>query len=347
MRRKRWGSPSPGGGPLQLLTAGRVANALAAVLLLALAVRWAPVGKLAFALGGLLPMALFEYGSVAADGPIVGTALLFTALALRARQEGGWTAGGFGGVVACGLVFCVAKPGVYAPLLLLPAPLLLASRARTSNALFQAALLVVVLGCSAAWMRYASSSFVLQKPNLDVAGQAASILRNPGAFATTFALTSVESGFYIPGAIGKLGWLTIRLPTIAYALAVAGLLLCPLAEPRSPSPQPRWWGAWDLLLAFGSYALILTTLYLYWNPVGFDRIHGVQGRYLLPLLGAVSAALCTVVRPHLTDGRRAACTGAILAIILFEVAVTVWTVTQAYGTFYAEPAPTGEAVSVR
>src|SRR5438128_12415915 len=110
-----------GAGPLALLYLGRLANALAALIVLASAVRLMPIGRELTMLFGLLPMAIYEYASVSPDAAVITTAFLFTAGALRAKLRARWTAGQLGVAMASGLVFCGQKP-VYAPLLLVGVP---------------------------------------------------------------------------------------------------------------------------------------------------------------------------------------------------------------------------------
>ena len=104
--------------PLALLYAGRVANAAASISLVAWAIRILPSGRDVALVIALLPMAQYEYSSVAPDGLIIATAFLFTALSLEAAQCGRWVA--WKAIVAAiaAAVFCSIKPP-YAPLLLL------------------------------------------------------------------------------------------------------------------------------------------------------------------------------------------------------------------------------------
>jgi uncharacterized membrane protein len=110
-----------GASPLALLYLARFANALVAVALLTWAVRLMPIRREAVMMVGLLPMAVFEYASAAPDAGLIGTAFLYTALALRAQLKSDWTAGEVVVAGVSGLVFCSQKP-VYAPLLLLALP---------------------------------------------------------------------------------------------------------------------------------------------------------------------------------------------------------------------------------
>ena len=77
-----------GAGPLTLFYLARLTNALVAVVLRSSAARLMPIAPEALMLVGLLPMALFEYASVSRDAMVIGTAFLFSAVALRAQLRG-------------------------------------------------------------------------------------------------------------------------------------------------------------------------------------------------------------------------------------------------------------------
>ncbi len=325
-----------GAGPLMLLTMARLANAVVAVVLIALAVRITPVGKAAFAWAGLLPMASFEYASAASDALLISSTFVFTALVLEIRRRGTVSAGASAGAVACALAFCVIKP-VYAPLLLLPAPLrpppLLRGSRRTGRLLlFQAMLLAVVLGCSATWLHYAAGSFVPGKPGTDPAAQMGYLIQHPIRTAVLMASTAVHSGpALLHGMVGVLGWVSVPLPRLGYALAALGLLSSLAAEPLPARPSGQV--IWDALLVVAGSVLVVAALYAYWNPVGSPMVDGLQGRYFLPLLPAALAAFGAAVPIRTVANVRRAALATTLAVILLEGLVTSWTVQQAFGAF--------------
>lgn len=317
-----------GAGPLWLLTAGRLANGFAAALLLALAVRITPIGKLAFAVSGLLPMALFEFGSTAVDAPLISSAFLFAAITLEARQVG-WSNQRFAIALACALIFFVAKP-VYAPLLLMAVPPRMDG---TRGWRFQAILLVVALVCGAAWFRYAGPSFTVPRLGANVPAQRDFVLHHPLAYLSVLARTvEVWWQFYWQSLVGILGWLNVPLPGFVYTLAAVGLLLSVVGMPPTGRRQPLWLSAWDLALAAGAFALIITSLYVYWTPPHQAFAEGVQGRYLFPMLPMICAALVSLSPLPINAVWRQRVGVAVCGIILVDAAVTLWTVLQAYGT---------------
>jgi hypothetical protein len=175
-----------GAGPLALLYVARLANVLVALALLTWAVRIMPVGREAVMVVGLLPMAAFEYASVSPDAAIIGTAFLFTAVALRAQLRGRWTADEVAVAAVSGLVFCSLKP-VYAPLLVLALPAALTRGRMKHTLLVHAIILVVGLGGTVIWLHFASSVRVLRFPGTsaltqrEVTGRRSSLARMASA----------------------------------------------------------------------------------------------------------------------------------------------------------------------
>jgi uncharacterized membrane protein len=80
-------------------------------------------------------------------------------------------------------------------------------------------------------------------------------------------------------------------------------------------------------------ALIMTAAYLFWNPVGSDMIHGVQGRYFLPLLALLAALWCSVVPTSRSRRVSLAPFLALAGIILVQQGITDLTILEAYHEF--------------
>jgi uncharacterized membrane protein len=289
-----------GAGPLMLLYLARLANALVALALVSLAVWLMPIAPEAVMVAGLLPMAVFEYASAAPDAGVIGTAFLFTSVALRAQLRGGWAAGEVAVAAVSGLVFCSQKP-VYAPLLVLGLPAALTGGRTKQILLAHAVIVVVALGGTAFWIVFSWSHVVLAAPGTSLARpslarQARYISTHPFAFARTIARTfRYYHAFYYQTLIGVLGWAKLYLPSFAYLLAPSALLLSVLAQPRDAPRLPVHAVAWNVLLLAGIVLLIITALYLSFTLVEYWVVEGIQGRYFLPLLPLSIATICSVI----------------------------------------------------
>jgi uncharacterized membrane protein len=329
----RWG----GAGPLALLYVARVANVLVTLALLSRAVRILPIGREALVVAALLPMAAFEYASVSPDAAIIGTAFLFTALAVRGQLRGRWTAGEVAGMAISGLVFCPIKP-VYAPLLVLALPSALTRGQINHTLLVHAIILVVGLGGAAIWLRFAS----VMVPPVPVPGgasprpldQANYIIGHPLAYTRIMARAFWYNGsFFYHSMVGVLGDLKLYLPSFAYVLPAGALLLAVLTQPGNAPRLPVYAVAWNILLLGCSVALTMTAMYLFWTEVGGWIIGGVWGRYFLPLLALGVATAASVVRLQPSRRLSQAALLIITVIIATELLSTNLAIVRAYQLF--------------
>ena len=327
------GGRSAGAGPLMLLYLARLANALVALVLVSSAVWLMPIAPEAVMVAGLLPMAVFEYASAAPDAGVIGTAFLFTSVALRAQLRGGWTAGEVAVAAVSGLVFCSQKP-VYAPLLVLGLPAALTGGRARQILLAHAVIVVVALGGTAFWIVFSWSHVVLAVPGTNLARQAGYISAYPFAFAWTIARTfRYYHTFYYQTLIGVLGWAKLYLPGFAYFLAPSALMLSVLAQPRDAPRLPVYAVAWNVLLLAGIVLLIMTALYLSWTPVGCWVVEGNQGRYFLLLLPVAIASVCSVIRWRPFHERSRAVSVLVSVIIAVQLVIAAMAIVQAYQVF--------------
>jgi uncharacterized membrane protein len=318
-------------GPLMLLYLGRLANALVALTMLTWAVALIPIGRSMVMLFGLLPMAIYEYASLSPDATVITTAFLFVALALKAELRTRWSPGDVILAAFCGLVFCSQKP-VYAPLLFVGLPMTMVRVRPNHTLLVHAILIPIVLGGTLAWQWF-SSQMLSVPEEVSVSGQLSFIAQHPLAYLQAMADILWRAHFFYRSVVGNLGWFNVSLPTFAYGLPLLGFLLSTLAQPPG---DPRLTGpavAWQLLLLLGAMALIMTAAYLFWNPVGSDMIHGVQGRYFLPLLALLAALWCSVVPTSRSRRVSLAPFLALAGIILVQQGITDLTILEAYHEF--------------
>jgi uncharacterized membrane protein len=299
-------------GPLALLYAARLANALAAILLLTLAVRIAPVAREGVAFAGLMPMALYQYASASPDAMTIATALLFTALSMRAVVQG-WSGRGSVAAALLGAVFCSHKL-VYAPLLLVG--LVPGARSRWRGVAIGGAVALAVLAVAIGWLMLNRHLALTRLPGTDVHAQAAFLIGRPGAFpAILWASLDRYATPYYCGLVGAIGWLAMPLPSSAYLFAAVGAILTLFVRrPGEPVPARRI-GLWWLLLVAGGIALVCLALYLTWNVVGSPEILGVQGRYFLPLLPLFLVACHTLIRLP-ADAERARLFGRLVPVVV-------------------------------
>ena len=350
----RWRDSSP----YQAIRVARLANAAAfvgmglATLLLARRGRWLLFCVLT------LPMTLFLAAVVNQDGLLIAASTLGAALVSRRSEPLPTRARWREYTLAAGLLGCiaVAKPP-YVPLaamLLLPLPSagIWWWQRRALLRRFGVVVLITVLTLAWFWLAQRAVATPLARSSatyapgplwpgdptqlFDAANAAAqlTVLRADWTRIVTLPWQAItHDPSLLPAAIGILGWLTVRLPPklyLAWQVALAAALLAGLVEPAAERRASQWPEA-ALLLAAAAFAMLLICLsqYLNWTLVGLDRIEGVQGRYLLPLIPMVALAL-----PQLTRRRGAALHATLsllpLAAALYEMAILPLVVVHAW-----------------
>jgi len=278
--------------PLALLYAGRVANAAASISLVAWAIRILPSGRDVALVIALLPMAQYEYSSVAPDGLIIATAFLFTALSLEAAQCGRWVA--WKAIVAAiaAAVFCSIKPP-YAPLLLLSfLPAWERGARRTRGLALIAAVAVTGFALTVTWAWLKSVWFLLRVPmSSDIDGRMAAMFIHPRGLVTMLLRDVYYHGtFYIMDAIGIFGATVLGMPFAAYTVPILAVALA-VAGDRQSIPMTNkgklLFGA-VVVLTFGALQSALLVV------LPYSGTALLQGRYLLPIGFVVAAMLASL-----------------------------------------------------
>ena len=204
----------------------------------------------------------------------------------------------FWGAVAALAVIAQARPP-YAALALL---LLLLPQTGLRHRL---AGLAVVMAACLGWAAYAASqafvNFSLDLPPgmaPDAAAQLGLLAHEPArVLAVLWHTARPMASTYWLGLLGRLGPEDIWLPRAWYGAASVVVVLAALLCLRGEGPAPRLGRALAVLAVLGLGVLgILGLQYIAHTPVGAISVAGIQGRYFLPLLLFLPAAL-PVCRP--------------------------------------------------
>lgn len=240
--------------------AGRIANALAGVLLVVLAMRLAPAAGWIFAAVGLTPMFLYLCGSYSADVVTAGAAFCTAAAGLRASVKP---------LALFSFILTLAKPAYFL--------IAVASAVRRA-----AVLALIVLGVViAAWTT--RSAYYPMRPDVvtDAPQQLEQVTRAPHRFAA-LAVTDYANNAdqYYEHFVGRLGWLDIGLPRfVRWMFGLLFLYVAGATAMQLTAPQRLL-----LVAAFAATLLIVSlSQYLIWTAVGANEVHGIQGRYFLPV----------------------------------------------------------------
>ena len=262
----------------------RVVNAISSVLLIFLALRIAPAYQFLLLIPAMLPMSLYQIGSLSGDAEIIAVSILFVALCLRFTQSESLLLR-FGLIL--GLLFLTVTKPVYLPFALL----LLAAYERLGwrrAVMFFGIATAIALGAYLGWAS-------LVRPELPMAGQDfpgydpsvqlhLMIAHPTGFLAVLLRSIQLNGRQYLFDLIGNFGWSDLPLPFWFYEVACcffAAIFLILLLHLKRT-------GTVRLLCAsvavLSVVAAIFVAQFLMWTPVHAKAIPMIQGRYFIPLL---------------------------------------------------------------
>jgi uncharacterized membrane protein len=264
----------------QSLIVTRWLNGLTCCALAALALALCRRGRALMFATLLLPMTLSQFGSASQDALMIALSLLAIAVTSRVVDDRRPATTAEFAFVACVVVATtMARPTQIALILLLGLLVGRGDRAGRAKALITAAALVLI----GAWLYVLRGLLPPVPPTWSYATQFDHLIADPLRLPTVLVQSFVKDGYWLlTTLLGRLGWLDTVLPDWYYLTAAAVLVVALLAPGNRGF---RWFGALVAALAFaGMVAAIAFTLYLSWNPVDYETINGLQGRYILPIL---------------------------------------------------------------
>lgn len=156
---------------------------------------------------------------------------------------------------------------------------------------------IFAIGWFAFGLRFKSSPDVTLEynriANVDQGRQIGFIKENPVKFMKTFIKEYIVYGpEYIFGAVGaKLGWLNVNIDASIIIPYIIILILSVISE-KSKYEFKAKSKIWIIAIILAISALLKISMYIFFTPVGLERICGVQGRYYTPIL--FLALLCLV-----------------------------------------------------
>lgn len=280
---------------------GKLGNLLAYTLLSYLAIKYAKSGKGIIAMLALMPNALFAAAGFTYDSIVNGFLLLAvvltTNLMLEEEKKITWIQVLL--VLGAYVAGSTAKP-IYIVMALM---LVFFSQKRFENKVqtwgFRAAIVALVgimmytiffppVSTSANYELVGNIAYAGDKRNqgTSVIGQLQYILGNPLAF-TKLLLSSMFGNLlaYTTGMqklfnYGYLGELSGVTTVIAEVILVSACLFAPKEERPVIAVKYK---VLNIIMIFGMSALIWTSMYVSYTPVGSTTIEGVQARYFMPL----------------------------------------------------------------
>jgi uncharacterized membrane protein len=280
-------------GPLSLFYIARCFNAIIAGGLIGFALKRISSPAPFLAIIALLPMCLFQVGTLTADALTFGICFIWYAEVLRART------GSIPRPRYCWILLAAALSQLRFPypllgLLVLSCPNDLIGGTRVGRFrflfVFFAALILPCLG----WLGIVQNLQVQMRPlvQVDPVRQLQFVVSHPFHFFQMISAGLTEWGLqYWHQAVGVLGWLDF--PVRGWILL--GVTMSLLATVSSSDVEglrlTMAFRAFSLVLAATGLLLTALIAYLAWNTVRASQIEGWQGRYAIPLLPLLAVAL--------------------------------------------------------
>ncbi len=280
--------------PIALFYMARLADLVFLITAIAFGIRFLPRKKWALVAIGLLPMMLFQGATINADAVTIGSLVLFLTFILKLREKTAkitWLEVAI--LLLMGILMAMSKQIMF---VFLPLVLLLGNdRLPISKRLgvwLKLGLMAIPFACFLAWFWFVHSIdvsaayFNHQNPT----AQAHFIIRSPESFVNVLWNTYFYNwGDTITRSfIGDFGWLDTPLAENIVVVGYVGLALLMFASVEGQKLTKAWLSAKERLLVWGMvlfYLLAISaSLYLYFTPVGFKIIVGLQGRYYLPIV---------------------------------------------------------------
>jgi uncharacterized membrane protein len=272
--------------PVTAMHAGRLGNLLAWLALVAASIASIPRRKWVLVAIGLLPMALFQASTLNGDAITNGSLLLFIALILKYREnKKPLKQRQLLLLMLLGIIMVLSKQVmfIFLPLLfLLKKPLFHTVK---QAYIWRLALGLVPLIFFLIWMYLTRG--IDSSNQQDAQAQFDFIFHNPHSFINvlwnTYFFTWGDS--IIRSFIGVFGWADAPLSELIVLIGYLGLAILFVGN---YTPKRLAWlnkreqlSIWLLMALY--FLAVSVSLYLYYSPVGFKIIYGLQGRYFIPI----------------------------------------------------------------
>lgn len=297
-----------------VIVLGRFFNLLFYGIVCAIAIWVTPIKKRTLALVSLLPLSIFTASFYSYDPWLTSLMFLATAMVLRARSERAVLSTRF--KVALLLVFFLglAPKAVYFPLMglvfLIPRECFRSTRDRARFILCASAVVAFMAASFALPMLVTNGGSVTDTrggSDVNASGQVAFILQDVPRYLGIFG-NYVVTDYVEPVSLGSgllwygyyQGMSRLSIGLFAACAILVSMLFVVLTDFAGEEDRGVSIGArlWTLFCVVITVFLIVTALYVSFNPVGATgRIEGVQRRYLLPVMGCLLAlVLSTRIR---------------------------------------------------
>ena len=273
--------------PLILMYLGRFGNLLLWLFIIFLAIRITPVFKWGFLAIALMPMTLFQAASLSADGVAISLSFLTIAIFLKLALDENIKKINTKHIlilISISLLLGLAKmPYIMLILMFFLIPSRKFDGKKRMFQIFGLMFLLAVL-IIALWNFMVNGLYMPLDPGISIKDQVFYILQYPIDFIQTLLNTSSKYAGELPGiVIGHWAYANSPIPNWIYSIYFFALVLISAFDKSSFKMNIK-----QKYILLGLFSLITGTIfvleYLTWTYTGAQVIHGIQGRYLIPIL---------------------------------------------------------------
>lgn len=287
-----------------ILILGKLLNLIAYALMVRFAIKTAPMFKIPLGIIAIMPMSIFIASSFNPDATTYGLGLLSIGYFLYLYKKENINIK----EIAIYSILSILLGLVKLPYCIVGGLLIFIPKAKFINkkTYYKSFLFVIVVAfISLGWGAYAMLNAAVspfnsyyEVRNIDINRQIMYIMSQPITFIKGFSVTLLDNIRDYMQQLNTFGWLSYGLnpgSMILYPMFLGSVLF--LYPNEDVICKKTKYGV--VIVALGVYVVTAFVLYLSWTPVGSLGIEGVQGRYLVPLLG-----LLTLLSSGKTDSNR-------------------------------------------
>ena len=260
-----------------------------------------PFGKMTLFLLAILPMNLQQCTSFSYDAVITGTILLYSCYCIAlAYNDEPVKPKDILVMGILGIVFIYGKSGVYLPMCLLA---FLIPVKKFANGKVQKVCMAGL--CLLPFLSFLNKNTVAVNYIATTTEATATVgssttagytigyfLQQPVELIRILANTASDKlAFYLESLVGqKMGWVEIEISEVIPMLFLLLLVLSVLKTREEPLYVKTWHKWWVAFVCLACTGIILAGMLLTWTPKDYISIEGVQGRYFIPFMLALSLA---------------------------------------------------------
>lgn len=302
---------------------------LTSTLLLLLAIKKIPIGKMLLCIYALSPMYLHQATSITLDALLNAYCLLFLAFVLYLNRKKQAIDKKEKIILFLLLIAIAGLKYVYIPFaFLLLLPLGKKEVNKKDKMLFIMLIFIAFLVCASIFLSHTIINIRSNAVTTDVVGVSVShqivyLLKNPLKIIEVLGDTLKQDGlFYFESLWGAyLGWLDLDINHIVIYLYFSLLLITPFLE-KNQEQLTKKEKIFLLGTGFIIFLAVIFGMYLTWTTVGGKVVLGVQGRYFIPIAILPILLLCKKEN-YLDFKNNALMCSVILFIIHFQTISTI------------------------